>query len=498
MDQSFVSSTWANRQAHRGRRAQVVALVMFASFANFCPSVAQQPGKVSPSFDCSSPAVSAQPLPQIICSNDQLASAEFAYVMAFYALRHTLNDQAKNALTAESDAFIRRVVTQCSLPTAGRLGREPTSREVSCVEGQLTGERDRIVNRLPLDAREELALKPVDAKRVQELLIAENAMPANSTIDGKFGPATRIGIADWQKTNGEQSTGFASRQMLEKLSGTSTQPDMPACDRYAAVPGDRGLPAGVRGVWFDQIDAEKAVSVCQQAVNERPDDARLLYQLGRSLYAQGNISDALASIRKSADLGYVRALTALGGLYAEGKGVGKDDTEAIRLFRKSTELGDPAAMIELGARYQYGSGVPKDEAEAFRLYRRGAEAGYLLAMDSLGHCYENGIGVGKDEREAVHWYKKAVSGGALSAMARLGLMYHQGRGVQQDFGEAIRLYRKAAARGNALATNNLGVIYENGSAVKRDYVEAARLYQKAADLGLIDAMYISVTLTNMA
>ena len=40
------------------------------------------------------------------------------------------------------------------------------------------------------------------------------------------------------------------------------------------------------------------------------------------------------------------------GMYMEGRGVPRDDTEAIRLFRRSMD--DAAAMVNLGSMYAEG------------------------------------------------------------------------------------------------------------------------------------------------
>ena len=49
-----------------------------------------------------------------------------------------------------------------------------------------------------------------------------------------------------------------------------------------------------------------------------------------------------------------------------GRGVPKDDAEAVRRRRLAAEQGNAAAQTLLGAMYASGEGVPEDAAEAVR------------------------------------------------------------------------------------------------------------------------------------
>ena len=46
--------------------------------------------------------------------------------------------------------------------------------------------------------------------------------------------------------------------------------------------------------------------------------------------------------------------------------------------------------------YAVGRGVPQDETEAVRWFRLAAEQGYRAAQYNLGRAYENGLGVPQD------------------------------------------------------------------------------------------------------
>jgi TPR repeat protein len=73
-------------------------------------------------------------------------------------------------------------------------------------------------------------------------------------------------------------------------------------------------------------------------------------------------------------------------------------------LRKEAEQGNAEAQYVLGEWYANGKGVAKDEVEAVKWYRKAAEQGYAKAQYVLGNCYANGKGVAKDEVEAYAWY----------------------------------------------------------------------------------------------
>ena len=76
----------------------------------------------------------------------------------------------------------------------------------------------------------------------------------------------------------------------------------------------------------------------------------------------------------------------------------------------------------LGYCYFNGKGVSKDESEAVRWYRKAAEQGDADAQANLGYCYLHGKGVSKDEAEAVRWYRKAAEQGLEKAKVKLKVL----------------------------------------------------------------------------
>jgi TPR repeat protein len=94
-------------------------------------------------------------------------------------------------------------------------------------------------------------------------------------------------------------------------------------------------------------------------------------------------------------------------------------------YQKAAAAGNTEAMTNLGWLYGNGKGVAQDYGKARECYQKAADAGYAVAMYHLGCLYENGQGVfeGVDYAQARRWYQKAAEAGnkhAKQALERLG------------------------------------------------------------------------------
>lgn len=73
-------------------------------------------------------------------------------------------------------------------------------------------------------------------------------------------------------------------------------------------------------------------------------------------------------------------------MYAQGKGVPQDYTEAVGWYHKSADQGYARGQDDLGYAYSHGAGVPQNYAEAARWYRKAAKQGdeyARLALESM-------------------------------------------------------------------------------------------------------------------
>jgi len=210
-----------------------------------------------------------------------------------------------------------------------------------------------------------------------------------------------------------------------------------------------------------------------------------------ALYKQASAGDveALQKLRQQAEAGVAFAQCILGFMHANGRGIAKDEREAVRLYQLAAAQGNAFAQCNLGNMHRDGRGVAKDEREAVRLYQLAAAQGNAFAQCNLGYMYEEGQGVAKDEREAVRWYQLAAAQGNALAQNNLGLMYANGRGVAKDEREAVRWFQLSAAQGHAQAQCNLGSMYGEGQGVAKDVSEEIKWYQRAAAQGHAAAQY---------
>ena len=77
-------------------------------------------------------------------------------------------------------------------------------------------------------------------------------------------------------------------------------------------------------------------------------------------HAEQEQAEAIQLYRLAAEQGIAGAQCRLGVMYAEGRGVARDDRESVRWFRLAAEQGDAEAQGGLGLAYGTGRGVPQD------------------------------------------------------------------------------------------------------------------------------------------
>ena len=95
--------------------------------------------------------------------------------------------------------------------------------------------------------------------------------------------------------------------------------------------------------------------------------------LGESLaaYKRGDYVTVMRLLRPLADQGVVLAQFSLGMMYANGKGVPQDLTQAANWFRKAADQGNADAQANLGAMYAKGKGVSQELDPSRRLVPQG-------------------------------------------------------------------------------------------------------------------------------
>lgn len=218
------------------------------------------------------------------------------------------------------------------------------------------------------------------------------------------------------------------------------------------------------------------------------------YQKAITAYNDGDYKRAAILFSEAAKQGLAVAQIKLGDCYYEGKGVPKDDKEALNWHWKAAEQGSVEAQFNLGYCYYKGKGVPKDYAEAVNWYRKAAEQGHAEAQFKLGlNDYEV-----QDYKEAVNWWRKAAEQGHAQAQSKLGGCYLAGEGVPKDYTQGFKLLLEASNEGCPEATNTIGWIYLNGwYGIKQNETEAIKWFLKAAEQGSLPAALVLMTQYNI-
>ena len=232
------------------------------------------------------------------------------------------------------------------------------------------------------------------------------------------------------------------------------------------------------------------------------------YDKGLYAHQAGDYATAIAEFTPLAEAGHVSSQFILGAMYAEGRGVGKSEEEAVKWYRLAADAGLDEAQFSLGAMYANGLGVAQNDVEAVKWYRLAAEAGHDTAQCNLGFMYASGKGVTQDNVAAEKWYRLSAEAGNADGQCNMGVMYAHGKGVAQDINFAYIWFSLAADQehkeaGKALkkiakrmppeqiseAQFIMGLMCAEGLSIPQNDVEAVKWYRLAAEAGNADAQY---------
>ena len=215
------------------------------------------------------------------------------------------------------------------------------------------------------------------------------------------------------------------------------------------------LAAVVGGSWFVARDRNHQLpnsptpqlpnSPTSQLPNHAPTTQSLTRQPGESEM------DHMARILASAEEGNAEAQALAAERYYYGRGVKKDEAEAVRLYRLAADANHAGAQVSLGNCLLRGIGCERNPDEAVAWLSRAAGQGNLGAMNDLAFCFRNGIGVDKDDTEAFLWAMKAAESGHPGAQAFVGECYLEGYGVEANQRRADDWLQRAARQGNERA-----------------------------------------------
>lgn len=167
-------------------------------------------------------------------------------------------------------------------------------------------------------------------------------------------------------------------------------------------------------------DAKAALRWLQPAANA--DVAKAQWNLG-GMYASGNgglpqdIKQAFVWCHRAANQGFAPAQATLGLLFER---IGKKE-EALACLRRAADMGDGEAQYNLAVLLSKGEGGPQDMEGAFLYLEQAAQQGVLSAQSRLALAYGQGHGVAADPIEAHKWLLVASHRG--DALAKTNLAY---------------------------------------------------------------------------
>ena len=78
-------------------------------------------------------------------------------------------------------------------------------------------------------------------------------------------------------------------------------------------------------------------------------------------------------------------------------------------YREAATAGEVLAQLSLGLMYRTGRGVPRDDAEAVRWFRAVADRGFAIGQINLAFMYLDGLGVERDDAKAAALLMRAAT-----------------------------------------------------------------------------------------
>ncbi|SNY92673.1 Sel1 repeat-containing protein [Cohaesibacter sp. ES.047] len=278
------------------------------------------------------------------------------------------------------------------------MATEDVVKEGMATEGVAKDETS--TGEMPEDVKAEMPKPSTESTKAAEPVEAET--PSNERAIETAEVETAEKMAEPKATDSAKEEVAKAEPEPEQIKDPS---DVTECDTLAAHPFDPEAIAS--GVEYQQLDAEKVITACEQAIADLPDVPRFYTQLTRGLHKAGRLKEAFEATKKGAELGSAHSMAFLGVMYSQGKIMAKDDAKSLEWYEKAAEKGNPGGMIFAAAMYRDGTGTERDYQRAAELYKMAAELDVAEAMTSLAIFHDRGLGVEKDIDEATRLIMRA-------------------------------------------------------------------------------------------
>lgn len=198
---------------------------------------------------------------------------------------------------------------------------------------------------------------------------------------------------------------------------------------------------------------------------------------------------ALEWYQRAADGGFLPAICAVGKMLEQGLGSRKynqkvKSQKAFGAYYIAAKQGYAEAQYILGMRYREGSvglGIKKEVKRSHELFHLAAEQDYFPALYLLAEIYEQGKEVVKDEKKARVLYLKALANTQVpneiqaEINYRLAKMTLEGRGGNEDLKRAFELFDLASKKGHLRSQCQVALMVAEGFGVPREDKKACEL-----------------------
>lgn len=204
-------------------------------------------------------------------------------------------------------------------------------------------------------------------------------------------------------------------------------------------------------------------------------------------YQRNDFATARKIAEPLAEAGDPIAMRTLGRMRYFGKGLRKDELEAVSWFRKAADKGDGWAMYNLASDLQDGTGgLKKDLVAAESMTQKAITAGFSQGYRMLASVRSNA----GSERGYTEALTEGIKAGSSWCMEQRGSDLIWGsNGAEKDINAGIAMLERAAQAGNKSAALTLANKYYFGSnGFPQDRSLSYKWYTKAAELYDVDAM----------
>lgn len=177
--------------------------------------------------------------------------------------------------------------------------------------------------------------------------------------------------------------------------------------KYAAKAADNGELLSLETLIYDErafdyLTSPKAMYEAAKAIWNRNRNKNDIWR--------NDIANGLLCCEKSAELGYPLAQLQMGYIYLTGitsqnVNVKPDTLKAVSWYKLAAKNKEPEAISELGRLYINGRGIEKDIKQGFMLLNESDASGWPNSKLYLGYCYLYGIGTNRDTKQARQYFQ---------------------------------------------------------------------------------------------